>query len=148
MVAQPGGERGRRVATERRHQAAALDHVDVGRRQLAVAEIVDAPAAPPAGHAHSLLKVGRQLALGRVVEAIGILVQQPDPACAQAEHRGHQTEGLFERLTHIRRRVQRLCHGVQDAELAFLAHVEVIERSHLGDEWQDHRPTSRALVDE
>ena len=92
MVAQAGGQR-RGLTPKGRLETAALDHVDVGGGQLTVAKIVDAPAAPPTGHAHAFLQVRRQVAFGRGIEALRVLVHQPYPAGVQAKHVSYQAEG-------------------------------------------------------
>jgi len=63
VVAQPGGQGGG-CAPKGGLESAALDNVDVAGCQFTVTKVVDAPAAPSAGHAHALLQVRRQFALG------------------------------------------------------------------------------------
>ena len=131
VVAQTGRQRGR-LAAKRRLQAAALDNVDVGGRQLAVAKVVDAPAATTTRHAHPFLEVRRQLAFRRVIEAVGVLVQQPDPTRAKAEHVGHEAQRTFQRLANVRRRVQRLRDRVDDTQLALGVHTSVTSGRIIG----------------
>ena len=109
----PGQRRLRRP--HRRRQPAALDHVDVPRRQLPAAKELEAPARP-AGHPYRFLEVRRQVLYGGAVKTVGRRIAEPHPAGFDAEQSGHAAERLARRPLFGRRAVECFGHFLEDAQ--------------------------------
>ena len=91
---------------DRGRQPAALDDVDVPRRQLAAAKQLETPARA-AGHAHRLLQIRRQVLHRSAVEAVRRRIAQPDPAGLDTEEIGDAAERLARYSLFGRRAVER-----------------------------------------
>ena len=82
-------------------QTRALHHIDVARRQRAVAKFFDAQA-PRTGHPHRLLQIRREIAGRCAVHVTGVGIDKPHPPCLQAEKAGDELERAVECLLHCR----------------------------------------------
>jgi hypothetical protein len=94
-------------------QAAALDHVDVLRDEIAVQKRFETPAIA-AGHLNRLLQDTAALPRRCEVKALALLVEQPDPARGQIEETGDDLERPLECRAHVRDLAERGRHRFEE----------------------------------
>ena len=98
-----------------RGEPAALDHIDVTRRQLTAPKELETPTRP-AGHAHRFLQVRGQTLYRSAIEAAGGRIAQPDPSGLDAKQIGHAPERLPRRPLLGRRAIESFSDFFQDSK--------------------------------